>query len=470
MEPLTLTFGVEFEFILAYFPKGPVPLGGNKEEKDGQAQASRKRPLPSDSPSPSSSPEKTGSPASSSSSEYTDEKYLSEQHEHHLQRSKLIPVLRAAGIPVHDAQDPSNPDEAQGYEKWAVLGDASVEPEAKHERDMAITWANGMTTTLTRAQRRVLRFTDVEITSRVLPYCLASFREIETVLSTLISRFPVLVPDSAGLHVHIGNGSKGFPLHTLQNLTTLAACFENQLNEIHPADRLDNPYCYLPRWSFEPADRDLWKMAEILDGQESVGQLVNTWQLARGSLLSNHQRCYNLANLLYTGSKKTIEFRQHEGSLDFEVVQAWVLMVGALVSVAHEVDAAVFLNLILERGYEADFDVLGLLESLGLNVLAEFYKERLHRHPRDRELKDPFIMDRGLFGGLYDTESEGESGSLEKSTSAEDTSDNGSNKSPSDRKPSNKSASDEDASEDQIGSEKSSPEIHYPARPGYDEP
>ena len=452
MEPLALTFGVEFEFILAYFPKGPVPVPAGK--KGGPQQAPAKRRYQSASPTPS---EET-SHSSSSSSSYNEDDYALEQREHHLQRSRLIPALRSAGIPVHPAKDAPKEEQDQGYDKWTVLGDASVTPDTKHERDMALTWANGTTTTLTRAQRKVLRFADVEVTSRVLPYCADSFREIETVLKTITSRFPVLVPETAGLHVHVGNQSRGFPLHTLQNLTTLAACFETQLNQIHPAHRLDNPYCYLPRWSFEPTDRDLWRMAEIIDAQESVAQLVNVWQLQRGSLLSNHQRCYNLANLLYQGPKKTVEFRQHGGSLNFGEVRAWALVAICLVSLAHEVDSAVWLDLILEKGYEEDFDLLGLLNRLGLTVLAEFFQERLFRHPRDLELKDPFIIDKSRFAGLYDTESEKEDGEEESSESGSAKS--GSDKSSSDQTASDKSTSDRSASE----------EPWMPAIRGYPEP
>ncbi|KAL9113988.1 MAG: hypothetical protein Q9187_007540 [Circinaria calcarea] len=451
MEPLTLTFGVEFEFILAYFPKGPVPFRGRKG-KDGQGQAEQ-APKKRRFPSASSSPEKTAS--SSSSSEYTEERYHAEQQEHHLQRAKLIPVLRAAGIPVHDSQDEPNRDQDQGYDRWTVTGDASVTPDAKHERDMAITWANGMTTRLTRAQRRVLRFTDVEIASRVLPYCRFLSGNRNRALDAHLALPRLRARERRAARAH-WQSEQGLPAAHAAEPHHAGGLLREPAQRDPPGGPARQP----------PADRDLWKMAEILDGQESVAQLVNVWQLARGSLLSNHQRCYNLTNLLYTGSKKTIEFRQHAGSLDFGVVQAWALVVGSLVSVAHEVDAAVFLDLILERGYEADFDVPELLQRLGLNVLAEFFRERLHRHPRDREFKDPFILDRSLFGGLYDTESERESGSLEESTSAEDASIN----SASDKGPSDQSASDENASSDHTGSEKSPSEEHYPARPGYDSP
>lgn len=78
----------------------------------------------------------------------------------------------------------------------------------------------------------------------------------------------------------------------------------------------------------------------------------------------------------------------------------------------------------------------GCWGSLGLNVLAEFFKERLFRHPRDLELKDPFIIDKSRFAGLYDTECEKEDGEEESDHS-------GSDKTASEKSPSDKSAYEE---------------------------
>ncbi|KAL9120914.1 MAG: hypothetical protein Q9187_002532 [Circinaria calcarea] len=349
---LNITFGVELEFLLSYFAEA-LPQRITDGIKQGRVSEKEIRDL--------------------------------RRQEEDAQRAKLVLVLRSAGLAVNDYRTPD-------YQKWTVEGDGSVKPERSMLETMNPQWANGTRTALTPEMRAALRYVDVEIVSPVLTYGTAAFLEVGTAIKAIVSRFPVHVNETTGLHVHVGNQSFGFPLSALKNVATLVSCFEDQFNQIHPAHRLTNDYCALPRWAFEPDERSPQKIAEIIAGIDSVARFEWRFCTERSSRgVHNNWRAYNFGNAMAkTGKKKTIEFRQHKGSLDAQEVQRWIILTCNVVKIAHEANEGAISQALTRYSNRTNFTILDLLRVFGLQDIAMLYEGHVYHHNPNMKLKDAF--------------------------------------------------------------------------------
>jgi hypothetical protein len=267
-----------------------------------------------------------------------------------------------------------------GHDVWQIDKDTSLEPVTGDDQSYI--------------------YTQVEVRTRVLPFNDKSFDEIQSALDTIKSKFRTYINSTCGLHVHVGNGQKGFHQTTVQNLASLLYSFEPVLSAIHPAHRQDQSHCRsLRRWagivSKHPSlhtnaarPRDISNPAAIhqILNTHSIDQLKETLKSWNGDRLA-----YNFENLseppsaeLFNtepcskqpGSKLTIEFRQHEGTLDFDRLQLWVQTVVGLVQQSHGFDLYDFDDLLRTAALSAipDFSVSELLSLLGMQGPAKTYE------------------------------------------------------------------------------------------------
>ena len=225
--------------------------------------------------------------------------------------------LRQAGLQVSSASE----DFKMTYTQWHVRSDGSVDfPECHFTSPVRC--SNGEVI----HNYKDMRYCSVEVVSPILPLTVEGLQQVQIAVRTLREQ-RILVPDSAGLHVHIGHGTRGFSLPLLQNLAVLTSCFEQQWNQAHPPHRLFSPHCRLSRESFEERERDRRSMAQILYGLKNVDELIEKMQMPRSYRdlpvrpIYYLERCrvVNYLNLKsdYGGPvKRTIEFRQHVGTVD----------------------------------------------------------------------------------------------------------------------------------------------------------
>lgn len=358
---LNLTFGVELEFLLSYFEE-PLPQRITDGIKAGRISE--------------------------------DDITSLRNQESSAHRAKLVPVLRSVGLAVNDYGEP-NYQNSPVYKKWTVEGDGSVHPGQSMLETMKPQWANGSRTTLTPEMRAALRYVDVEIVSPVLTYGNAAFIEVGTAVKAIVSRFPVYVNESTGFHVHVGNQSFGFSLPTLKNVARLASCFEDQFNELYPVHRLANEYCVLPRWAFEPNERNPQKIMEIIGKIDTLEKFQTQFCAQRDCRGVIHNwRAYNFGNAVMPESKKkTIEFRQHQGSLDPQEIQRWILVTCNIVKVAHDASEGAILQMLMRHSNRANFTILDLLCVFGLQSVAMLYEGHIYHHDLNMKLKDVFDDD-----------------------------------------------------------------------------
>ena len=352
-EPLNLTFGVEIEFLLTYV-RTPELMEKLKRYPEFSLV----------------------------------ETYLEQDRE----REKIVNHLRTLGLPVNDVG-------SKDYAQWTVEKDGSVceqewdeyHPVGNASLPTRIEFANGRHVDLTPEGRRLVRFCPVELISPVRPFNMAALEEVQTTLRAIVARFPVFTNQSCGLHIHIGNQDKGFPMQTLKNFSTLTTTFERQVNQIHPRNRLESVFCHLETTAFDPLEREPWRMAFLIDelpDLESYIKLFGTLRYDRS--VFDHYWCYNVNNLGLQQSKRTIEFRQHTGTLDSDRVILWAIFAASVVSLAHNTESSAFWNLMIDFADETDFTILDLLRELSLNVLADEYKGRIFQHPVDQPMFDIF--------------------------------------------------------------------------------
>lgn len=257
-----------------------------------------------------------------------------------------------------------------GFEKWDLGSDASI-----HVWELSPPPDEGR-----------FDYYSMELRSPALPYTTASLSHVREVFRRLFSTFDILVNKSCGLHVHVGNGLKGFPLQTLKNLCILTATFERELENLHPPSRIGNEYSQSSGALFVGISP--WDIEKIIKSTRHENDLI--------FLVQNGEKgyAYNLLNL--GGQKGTIEFRQHEATLNVDDIIEWVELTCSLVEKAHEfatedhydLDQTDLRRYHLDDYLDATYhlpnrSILDVLANLGLDGLAEYYGSRgLFTHSR----------------------------------------------------------------------------------------
>ena len=363
-----LTFGVELEFLLAYFPEPETQV--IRERKIKGLWSDR-------------------------------DQFSHTSNEEWAQRFMIADALRDAGLIVNSKSE-------KGYEKWTVTSDGSVKPARSDCTNVNPTWANGLTEHFTPEQRANVRYVNCEVVSPVLDWGSNQVNRMKDVIKAIdvIKTFRVFCPQSSGLHVHLGNRKDGFSLETVKNFAMLVHCFEEQMNQLHPVHRLNNQYCVLPRFAFEPHQRRPRQMIEIIDSFKTKGAVVDFMTTERMEpRLPWHYRAYNFGNIMEL-NKNTIEFRQHMGTLDSVAMKRWVSLAGELMLMAHKTDSKSLISFILTSFKKADITILDLLRDLNLGSLVKAYQNHIYHHS-DVRYKDPWLPDEDESEDDSDDEHEG---------------------------------------------------------------
>ncbi|THV52977.1 hypothetical protein BGAL_0063g00350 [Botrytis galanthina] len=163
----------------------------------------------------------------------------------------------------------------------------------------------------------------MEMASPPYYYDGAARRDIETVVRKMRNSYLLRVNESTGLHVHVGIGYRGFDWPILRNFLAIAWTYERQILLMMPETRLDNPHCKSLKESklgrYNPRFTRLEFLNRILSFTDH--KQIHDEMGTRSS-------GFNISNLAppFSSSfgKRTIEFRQHPGTLDSESILNWV--------------------------------------------------------------------------------------------------------------------------------------------------
>lgn len=189
---------------------------------------------------------------------------------------------------------------------------------------------------------------------------LKSLKSLETVCQ-VINEAGAKVNKSCGLHVHLG--AEKFTLEQWCKIILNYAAIENVIDSFQPRSRRgdENTYC-----------------ATLLGDRETrVKELYDDIKCGEQKSMRDLQRCfdydrYHKVNVMAYDSHKTIEFRQHGGTTDYEKIKNWIGFLTALVSwsINHEellshcntIDELPFLNRAQKKFYnerKSHFEIFG---------------------------------------------------------------------------------------------------------------
>ncbi|KAI4131340.1 MAG: hypothetical protein LQ347_003031 [Umbilicaria vellea] len=321
---------------------------------------------------------------------YQKEDYVDADHEEALLQH-MVDELKGNNFPVN------NPH-VDNIDNWTVSTDSTVELEQKE-----------LPRHLQGSQWYV-----VELKSPAYRYRMEALTEVQRAVDLVKKRFNIFVNRTCGFHVHVGNRDRGFTLETVKNLALLVTVFERQINQLHPRHRNSNTWCETPGMQFPSLN--LWEVVEAIEAMSDIEDL--TALMCRNRVFGGGSkfRAYNFTNLSY-GETKTIEFRQHQGTMDTLAIRAWIGLTCRLVGLSRDAGPVGFIELVKECADKSNFTVIDLLYSLGFEDLGRYYLMQYYStRSRRREPKglwvEPSI-------GEWLTLSDGAESGSEKTTSTD---------------------------------------------------
>ncbi|TEY75123.1 hypothetical protein BOTCAL_0065g00250 [Botryotinia calthae] len=280
----------------------------------------------------------------------------------------IAQTLNCAGFPAIHMED----------EKYQKTG---------YTNEMTSKWVIGTDISIDLPDESIYDYHKLEIKSPVYYHSEEALSDVKRVWEIIISTYKVITNESMGLHVHVGNGVDAFDGETLRNLWGILWTTEKWIETIHPPHRRNNSFCQsfhrcsnLGREIGEKSLKD--PEGEVLDWI-----LTRTPPTVRGFLdtICMHSGAYNFVNLQPShnvGSiKRTIEFRQHEATLDTERITQWIRVCVGLVKASAVADPAVldpYLRLLVQTKRER-LRVWDILKESGLETPGLYYKTRMLR-------------------------------------------------------------------------------------------
>ncbi|KAL2042552.1 hypothetical protein N7G274_005046 [Stereocaulon virgatum] len=221
-------------------------------------------------------------------------------------------------------------------------------------------------------------YLDIELKSPAYNLLRKALDQVQSVVSVVTEEFTVHTNDSCGLHVHVGNQRKGFPLQTFKNFCMLTTVFEPQFNSLHPPERLGDSFYLRPLTrAFEgvsPLDTAL-----LIQSCRTHEQLVKRFT---GDVPDRYY-AYNFCPLVFKPIFGTIEFRQHKATLDTDAIGMWIELACGMVRTAHNIPFDKLAHLIEHAASGMYMDAIALLSELELHDNAEYYgRQRRYSHPR----------------------------------------------------------------------------------------
>ncbi|KAK7991299.1 hypothetical protein PG988_000093 [Apiospora saccharicola] len=263
--------------------------------------------------------------------------------------------------PAHpNAQYTALPD----FHRWTVYEDSTVvisPPTERHHQQQDLP---AVTASAAPAQFQT-RWYGLELISPAQPNTARAHQEAAFVLNVLRQHYGnrMRVNESCGLHIHVGMGPEAIPVPRLRRIAALLYAADPLLAVLHPPHRQNNRFCP----SIRRHANVTWGMVEAMataevsagacssvggtwtgfaaaggggcgPGRETpvtlraaVAQLLNCdtgYAVARLLQYRDAKSNYNFNSYLVARSSPprgnvTVEFRQHEGTLDARRIEAW---------------------------------------------------------------------------------------------------------------------------------------------------
>jgi hypothetical protein len=314
----------------------------------------------------------------------------------HVHRTCIRKLFADASIPVLEWEPGS-----EQYSSIKIVQENGGSPEVDPRLTM---WAVDSDSSIRVPDPSPYDWIEIEVVSPVYQAGDPAINAVKIASEILTSNLRISVNDSCGHHVHVGNGSEGFDFPLLKNLIAIIWTYEPELDRLHPPHRQGTMWalslrksstlrskfkdrrgigfmtCYAIMKVFET--KTFNELQKLVSDSESKGM------------------AYNFRNLLepyLSETKKTIEFRQHCATLDSRRISAWIQVVLRLVRYAQECDITALTRQLIKDATKEDLDdpertdIFGLLGMIGCgDEISQFYRERFGDD--GREPADPNVL------------------------------------------------------------------------------
>lgn len=264
--------------------------------------------------------------------------------------------------------------------------DDDDDPDTIPQSELFNTWIIGTDNSLSfkaelKADKDHEYYSSIEMRTPVFKFGPDAFKEIHRMLTALKKHFDVVVNYSCGLHVHVGKEKEGISFMPLQHLMATIYTFEPQVSSLLHNSRINQTFCTALREESNLALRGYeGKLLDVMLGTSEVNEVVDmfgSWDIPSMAYQ------IDLLHQPYAHPvKRTIEFRQHEGSMDSETVLNWVCFVVELVSWAHKIsrqDLKIFLSKYVDSP-ESSYSVEDLFKEIGFpESFVKFYQLKISR-------------------------------------------------------------------------------------------
>jgi hypothetical protein len=252
--------------------------------------------------------------------------------------------------------------------------------------------------TIERRESSKLYSYPIEVISPVLDFNEDSLGKIEKACEAITRKCNIDINNSCGLHVHIGNRGNNLEWTDVRKLVAVLWTLEPQIVQLHPTNRHIKFQCENIRGRYiDPKLAD--DTNAVSDPKPIIGKILKYEKLA--DLDFDHrldgQSAYNLKKLQEkppsknapkaktisfakeASAGKTIEFRQHRGTLNGDEAIAWLRLCAGLFTLAQRLDEKTLQELL-----EVWLDVLPNPDSLDyiirnvicLPQVADYYRNR----------------------------------------------------------------------------------------------
>ncbi|KAI0124318.1 putative amidoligase enzyme-domain-containing protein [Xylariales sp. AK1849] len=465
-----LTFGVELEFMLAYLEPGsedpaphnngdvyitePLPDFVGLSSNDGAAVGT-----------------KTG-PRTRFRFQDTEEEGQYHPYGPYL-RHRIAKLLRNHNVPaISDSGDRETEDLLRKHRKETAAKLGIHEDLVEQANEESTLWVVDTDTSVGEVSNLQYGYLPVEIKSPVLYYDEESIQLVKHVVNLLVSEYCILSNHSSMLHVHVGRGIGGYSMNDLRMISSVLFAAAPRLDQLHPI------HCG-PLTEWAPGMRTLSMMANLSEktAQEAVEKrkgpetinpsdmpanadqkvmtLVDDERLSRFSspyhdqarslhtysstngkdtsietvwadpeaYEAHYRSAYNFRNLMaYPVTKKTIEYRQHVGTMSAVAIENWIRVTAGIIDFCVHAPFLSAINPVLQKldqpdpnaetsfamnepkdrerkvnaahifhGKDGDpYSVYDFLWDIGLGPAAKYYEQAgLHPMPPDLTTKIP---------------------------------------------------------------------------------
>jgi hypothetical protein len=332
----------------------------------------------------------------------------------------------------------------QNVENWVVTIDTSIvgHPEPSYNLDAASTASTSSQDSEGSISQRSgnsqfsnpgdpefdpWEYQGIEVRSPKLEFTPESLAEVESLCALLTSTYKIKNNTTTGLHVHLGHDTQGFTFPNIRKLLVFLYTFEPQIASLHPIHRMNNAYGrsmrdYSPfSLNFQAKYERRPTAAEFASKIFSLKTRGHAFRLAMGGK-GYKQNNYNFGGIVKKAhtsgiiqaveGRQTIEFRQHEGTMDGQRITHWIQVIVGFVKFVEEAPSESFFGLLtriwaaekwekMGDGKDAEredklgpiladhgFTIINLLEHLGLHPQADYYKDKWQKHPSDHNRQE----------------------------------------------------------------------------------